>query len=172
MPYPERFCGEYSCKTSWNGIPAWNAVQLQGCEKNTPPRLRWAKKDPPILDGSIAQIQSVHFQGFLCCKPVVIWCKLSAESRVHTVILPCAPAISPAASLSGNYDLNGQRSASRCWPSAVAQQRLNRPRLKVCDSLLFTILSLAHALAYVAYSAQYRLHLRLVRTGLPFTYSL
>lgn len=73
---------------------------------------------------------------------------------------------------SGNYDLNGQRSASPCWPSVVAQQRLNRPRLKVCDSLLFTILSLAHALAYVAYSAQYRLHLRLVRTGLPFTRSL
>ena len=73
---------------------------------------------------------------------------------------------------SGNYDLNGQRSASPCWPSAVAQQRLNRPRLKVRDSLLFTILSLAHALAYVAYSAKYRLHLRLVRTGLPFTRSL
>lgn len=79
---------------------------------------------------------------------------------------------SPKVSLSGNYDLNGQRSASPCWPSVVAQQRLNRPRLKVCDSLLFTILSLAHALAYAAYSAQYRLHLRLVRTGLPFTRSL
>lgn len=59
------------------------------------------KKTRRFLDGSIAQIQSVHFQGFLCCKPVVIWCKLSAESRVYTVILPCAPAISPAASSSG-----------------------------------------------------------------------
>ena len=58
-------------------------------------------RPPTILDGSIAQIQSVHFQGFLCCKPVVICCKPSAESRVYTVILPCAPAISPAASLSG-----------------------------------------------------------------------
>ena len=92
---------------------------------------------------------------------------LKAEILRYTVTF-----VSPAASLSGNYDLNGQRSASPCWPSAVAQQRLNRPRLKVCDSLLFTILSLAHALAYVAYSAQYRLHLRLVRTGLPFTRSL
>ena len=74
--------------------------------------------------------------------------------------------------LSGNYDLNGQRSASPCWPSAVAQQRLNRPRLKVCDSLLFTILSLAHALAYAAYTAKYRLHSRFVRICLPFTRSL
>ena len=74
---------------------------------------------------------------------------------------------SPKVSLSGNYDLNGQRSASPCWPSVVAQQRLNRPRLKVCDFWLFTILSLAHALAYAAYTAKYHLHLRLVRTGLP-----
>ena len=73
---------------------------------------------------------------------------------------------------SGNYDLNGQRSASPCCPSAVAQQRLNRPRLKVCDSLLFTVLSLAHALAYAAYSTQYRLHSRFVRICLPSTYSL
>ena len=72
----------------------------------------------------------------------------------------------------GNYGLNGQRSASPCWPSAVAQQRLNRPRLKVCDSLLFTILSLAHALAYAAYTAKYRLHSRFVRICLPFTRSL
>lgn len=83
---------------------------------------------------------------------------------------------SPAASLSGNYDLNGQRSASPCCPSVVAQQRLNRPRLKVCDSLLFTIHLLAHdlayALAYAAYTAQYRLHSRFVRICLPFTYSL
>ena len=79
---------------------------------------------------------------------------------------------SPAASWSGNYDLNGQRSASPCCPSAVAQQRLNRPRLKVCDSLLFTVLSLAHALAYAAYSTQYRLHSRFVRICLPSTYSL
>ena len=127
------------------------------------------KKTRRFLDGSIAQIQSVHFQGFLCCKPVVIWCKLSAESRVYTVILPCAPAISPAASSSGNYDLNGQRSASPC---AVAQQRLNRPRLKVCDSLLFTIHLLAHALAYATYTAKYRLHSRFVRICLPFTRSL
>lgn len=54
----------------------------------------------------------------------------------------------------------------------VAQQRLNRPRLKVCDSWLFTILSLAHALAYAAYTAKYRLHLRFVRICLSFTYSL
>lgn len=73
---------------------------------------------------------------------------------------------------SGNYDLNGQRSASPCWPPAVAQQRSNRPRLKVCDSLLFTLLSLAHALAYAAYTAKYRLHLRFVRICLPFAYSL
>ena len=73
---------------------------------------------------------------------------------------------------SGNYDLNGQRSASPCWPSAVAQQRLNRPRLKVCDYWLFTILSLAHALAYAVYTAQYRLHSRFVRICLPFIYSL
>ena len=73
---------------------------------------------------------------------------------------------------SGNYDLNGQRSASPCWPSVVAQQRLNRHRLKVCDSWLFTILSLAHALAHAAYTAKYRLHLRFVRICLPFTYSL
>ena len=77
-----------------------------------------------------------------------------------------------AASWSGNYDLNGQRSASRCWPSVVAQQRLNRPRLKVCDSLLLTIHLLAHTLAYAAYTAQYRLHSRFVRICLPFTYSL
>ena len=80
--------------------------------------------------------------------------------------------ISPKASWSGNYDLNGQRSASPCWPSAVAQQRLNRPRLKVCDYWLFTILSLAHALAYTAYTVKYRLHSRFVRICLPFTYSL
>ena len=73
---------------------------------------------------------------------------------------------------SGNYDLNRQRSASPCWPSAVAQQRLNRPRLKVCDSLLFTIHLLAYALAYAAYTVKYRLHSRFVRICLPFTYSL
>lgn len=73
---------------------------------------------------------------------------------------------------SGNYDLNGQRSASPCWPSAVAQQRLNRPRLKVCDYWLFTIHLLAYALAYAAYTAQYRLHSRFVRICLPFIYSL
>lgn len=73
---------------------------------------------------------------------------------------------------SGNYDLNRQRSASPCWPSAVAQQRLNRPRLKVCDSLLFTIHLLAYALAYAAYTAQYRLHSRFVCIYLPFIYSL
>lgn len=80
--------------------------------------------------------------------------------------------VSPKVSLSGNYDLNGQRSASPCWPSVVAQQRLNRPRLKVCDSWLLTIPSLAHALAYAVYTAQYRLHSRFVRICLPFTYSL
>lgn len=80
--------------------------------------------------------------------------------------------VSPKVSSSGNYDLNGQRSATPCWPSVVAQQRLNRPRLKVCDSLLFTIHLLAHALAYAAYTAQYRLHSRFVRICLPFTYSL
>lgn len=117
-----------------------------------------------------------HSNRFICGKPVVtwckLWCKLSAKSRLYAVILTYTPSISPAASLSGNYDLNGQRSASPCWPSVVAQQRLNRPRLKVCDSLLFTILSLAHALAYAAYTAKYRLHLRFVRICLPFTYSL
>lgn len=117
-----------------------------------------------------------HSNRFICGKPVVtwckLWCKLSAKSRLYAVILTYTPSISPAVSLSGNYDLNGQRSASPCWPSAVAQQRLNRPRLKVCDSLLFTIHLLAHALAYVAYSAQHRLHSRFVRICLPFIYSL
>ena len=37
---------------------------------------------------------------------------------------------------------------------------------------MFTIHLLAHALAYAAYTAQYRLHSRFVRICLPFTYSL
>ena len=62
-----------------------------------------------------------HSNRFICGKPVVtwckLWCKLSAKSRLYAVILTYTPSISPAASSSGNYDLNGQRSASPCWPS-------------------------------------------------------
>lgn len=124
---------------------------------------RIRKKELSQTDNSLLSVKP------FCSYVVSNWCQTNPTMPKSDGI---SRLFSPAASLSGNYDLNGQRSASRCWPSAVAQQRLNRPRLKVCDSLLFTILSLAHALAYVAYSAQYRLHLRLVRTGLPFTYSL
>ena len=120
---------------------------------------RIRKKELSKTDNSLLSVKS------FCSYVVSNWCQTNP-------IMPKSDGISrlfsPAASSWGNYDLNGQRSASRCWPSAIAQQRLNRPRLKVRDSLLFTILSLAHALAYVAYTAKYRLHLRLVRTGLPF----
>lgn len=54
-------------------------------KEHTAPHLRWAKKTRRFLDGSIVQIQSVHFQGFLGCKPVVIRCKRSAEARVYAV---------------------------------------------------------------------------------------
>ena len=124
---------------------------------------RIRKKELSQTDNSLLSVKP------FCSYMVSNWCQTNPTMPKSDGI---SRLFSPAASLSGNYDLNGQRSASPCWPSAVAQQRLNRPRLKVCDSLLFTILSLAHALAYVAYSAQYRLHLRLVRTGLPFTRSL
>lgn len=124
---------------------------------------RIRKKELSQTDNSLLSVKP------FCSYVVSNWCQTNPTMLKSDGI---SRLFSPAASLSGNYDLNGQRSASPCWPSVVAQQRLNRPRLKVCDSLLFTILSLAHALAYVAYSAQYRLHLRLVRTGLPFTRSL
>ena len=124
---------------------------------------RIRKKELSQTDNSLLSVKP------FCSYVVSNWCQTNPTMLKSDGI---SRLFSPAASLSGNYDLNGQRSASPCWPSVVAQQRLNRPRLKVRDSLLFTILSLAHALAYVAYTAQYRLHLRLVRTGLPFTRSL
>lgn len=61
-------------------------MRLQVCEKNPPRRTSdGQKKTRRFLDGSIVQIQSVHFQGFLGCKPVVIRCKRSAEARVYAV---------------------------------------------------------------------------------------
>ena len=118
---------------------------------------RIRKKELSQTDNSLLSVKP------FCSYVVSNWCQTNPTMPKSDGI---SRLFSPAASLSGNYDLNGQRSASPCWPSAVAQQRLNRPRLKVCDSLLFTILSLAHALAYAAYSTQYRLYLRLNRTCL------
>lgn len=119
---------------------------------------RIRKKELSQTDNSLLSVKP------FCSYVVSNWCQTNPTMPKSDGI---SRLFSPAASSSGNYDLNGQRSASPCWPSVVAQQRLNRPRLKVCDSWLFTILSLAHALAYAAYTAKYRLHLRLVRTGLP-----
>lgn len=124
---------------------------------------RIRKKELSQTDNSLLSVKP------FCSYVVSNWCQTNPTMPKSDGI---SRLFSPAASLSGNYDLNGQRSASPCWPSAVAQQRLNRPRLKVCDSLLFTILSLAHALAYAAYTVKYRLHSRFVRICLPFTYSL
>ena len=124
---------------------------------------RIRKKELSQTDNSLLSVKP------FCSYVVLNWCQTNPTMPKSDGI---SRLFSPAASSSGNYDLNGQRSASPCWPSAVAQQRLNRPRLKVCDSLLFTIHLLAHALAYAAYSAQYRLHSRFVRICLPFIYSL
>ena len=124
---------------------------------------RIRKKELSQTDNSLLSVKP------FCSYVVSNWCQTNPTMPKSDGI---SRLFSPAASSSGNYDLNGQRSASPCWPSAVAQQRLNRPRLKVCDSLLFTILSLAHALAYAAYTAKYRLHSRFVRICLPFTRSL